>query len=106
MTTNNASRPESLEMVPTNIRADDSKVDYVNMEHANPTEQQFPSAANVNHAQMRSKLDDLSVWESVKRQKLITIVAMSAAFSASLDGYRKSPFETSWKIADLACCCE
>jgi SP family general alpha glucoside:H+ symporter-like MFS transporter len=39
---------------------------------------------------MRSKSDDLTVWEAVKRYKLVTLVAMGAAFSASLDGYRQS----------------
>lgn len=39
--------------------------------------------------QMRSKIDDLTVWESVKKHRLITLVAMAAAFSAALDGYRK-----------------
>ncbi|XMA17072.1 hypothetical protein WAI453_009863 [Rhynchosporium graminicola] len=43
-----------------------------------------------NHHQMRSEIDDLSGWQSVKKQKLITIVAMAAAFSASLDGYLPS----------------
>jgi len=37
---------------------------------------------------MRSKSDDLSVWDAVKRYKLVTAVAMSAAFCASLDGYQ------------------
>ncbi|MAD83297.1 MAG: hypothetical protein CL912_10045 [Deltaproteobacteria bacterium] len=40
--------------------------------------------------QMRSKDDDLGVWETVKQYKLITTVAMAAAFAASLDGYRES----------------
>lgn len=39
--------------------------------------------------QMRLKADDLGIWESVGRYKLVTAVAMAAAFSASLDGYRK-----------------
>lgn len=38
--------------------------------------------------QMRSKSDDLGVWEAVKMYKLVTLVGMCAAFSASLDGYR------------------
>lgn len=38
--------------------------------------------------QMRSKSDDLSVWQSMVKHKLVGLVAMSAAFSASLDGYR------------------
>ena len=39
--------------------------------------------------QMRSKDDDLGVWETVKQYKLITAVAMAGAFAASLDGYRE-----------------
>lgn len=37
---------------------------------------------------MRSKVDDLSVWQSIRQYKVIGVVAMAAAFSASLDGYR------------------
>ncbi|KAF8851310.1 MFS transporter [Acephala macrosclerotiorum] len=40
--------------------------------------------------QMRLKSDDLGIWESVGRYKLISAVAMAAAFSASLDGYQIS----------------
>ena len=38
---------------------------------------------------MRSKFDDLSVWQSVRRYKQVGLIAMAAAFCASLDGYRK-----------------
>ncbi|KAF7595497.1 hypothetical protein BBP40_005833 [Aspergillus hancockii] len=37
---------------------------------------------------MRSKIDDLSVWQTVRRYKVISVVAMAAAFSAALDGYQ------------------
>lgn len=37
---------------------------------------------------MRSTLDNLSIWESLRRFKVVTMIAMAAAFSASLDGYR------------------
>jgi sugar porter (SP) family MFS transporter len=40
--------------------------------------------------QMRLKSDDLGIWESVGRYRLISAVAMAAAFSASLDGYQIS----------------
>ncbi|KAH7364859.1 hexose transporter [Rhexocercosporidium sp. MPI-PUGE-AT-0058] len=40
--------------------------------------------------QMRSKDDDLGIWETVKQYKLITAVAMAGAFAASLDGYQIS----------------
>jgi hypothetical protein len=39
--------------------------------------------------QMRLKSDDLGIWESVGRYKLVSAVAMAAAFAASLDGYRE-----------------
>jgi hypothetical protein len=38
---------------------------------------------------MRSKVDDLSIWETVRQYKNIGVVAMAGAFSASLDGYRE-----------------
>lgn len=48
---------------------------------------------DISHArtttQMRSKSDDVSVWQSMMQHKLVGLVAMSAAFSASLDGYRE-----------------
>ncbi|KAL4988646.1 general substrate transporter [Aspergillus falconensis] len=37
---------------------------------------------------MRSGLDNLSIWESLRRYKVVTMIAMAAAFSASLDGYQ------------------
>ncbi|KAE8327986.1 general substrate transporter [Aspergillus sergii] len=37
---------------------------------------------------MRSKEDDLSIWQTVRRYKLVSIMAMAAAFSAALDGYQ------------------
>jgi hypothetical protein len=39
--------------------------------------------------QMRYRLDDLSVLETLKRYKFITVVAMAASFSASLDSHRE-----------------
>lgn len=36
----------------------------------------------------RSTTDDLSVWQSARQHKYLGLVAMAAAFSASLDGYR------------------
>lgn len=38
---------------------------------------------------MRSREDDLGVWQCVRRFKKVSLIAMTAAFSASLDGYRK-----------------
>lgn len=41
---------------------------------------------------MRSRADELSIWQSVRRNKVLGLIAMSAAFSAALDGYRKHYF--------------
>jgi hypothetical protein len=38
---------------------------------------------------MRSREDDLSVWQCALRYKRVSLIAMVAAFSASLDGYRE-----------------
>lgn len=38
---------------------------------------------------LRSAEDDLSVWQGVRRFKRAGCIAMLAAFSAALDGYRK-----------------
>ncbi|KAF3400903.1 hypothetical protein DPV78_006065 [Talaromyces pinophilus] len=37
----------------------------------------------------RSKGDDIDVWQSIQRYRVVGFVAMAVAFSASLDGYRK-----------------
>lgn len=42
---------------------------------------------------MRSDLDNLSIWESLRRYKVVTMIAMAGAFSASLDGYRTTTTE-------------
>lgn len=40
---------------------------------------------------MRSGEDDLGIWQSVLRFRTVSLIAMAAAFSASLDGYRTLP---------------
>jgi hypothetical protein len=55
------------------------------VEHVADDAQHGNAAAHV----MRSKEDDLSVWKSLLRHKLVATIAMAAAFSASLDGYRE-----------------
>lgn len=39
--------------------------------------------------QMMTSLDTLTVWQALRVYKKVAIIAMIAAFSASLDGYRK-----------------
>ena len=39
----------------------------------------------------RTQADQLSIWQSLRQNKLLALIAMAAAFSASLEGYRKVP---------------
>ncbi|GES58542.1 major facilitator superfamily domain, general substrate transporter [Aspergillus terreus] len=57
------------------------------VEHA-ATAEDMPSASKGTAPLMRSGLDNLSVWQSVRLYKKVAIIAMFAAFSASLDGYQ------------------
>lgn len=57
--------------------------------HIASTEHHDSMAQHDAEQQMRSQEDNVPIWEAVKRYKLITVVTMLAAFSASLDGYRK-----------------
>lgn len=79
--------------VPSKLHRDGVEKDNDNtiVEHFDNAEQ----IANLKSEtpQMRLNSDDLGIWESVVRHKFITLVAMAAAFSASLDGYRKQSFE-------------
>lgn len=47
---------------------------------------------------MRSREDDLGMLQCVRRFKTVSLIAMAAAFSASLDGYRKSLPESAMRI--------
>lgn len=75
------------------VRNDDASVDGVIGKHEETKVEYVDVNEHITGAapQMRSKMDDLSVWESVKAYRLVTCVGMAAAFSASLDGYRESP---------------
>lgn len=49
------------------------------------------SDPKAEHTQVtRSYADRLSVWQAVRQNKTLGLIAMSAAFSAALDGYRES----------------
>lgn len=67
---------------------DPTKGNSETIEHVST--QQLPEMVSKERPVMRSKVDDFSVWQSVKQFKLVSLVAMAAAFSASLDGYRKA----------------
>ncbi|RDW62205.1 putative maltose permease (MalP) [Coleophoma cylindrospora] len=76
----------SPDIVMANSKGDEATNEYVSVEHCNNAEENPKSAAPA----MRLKSDDLGIMESVGRYKLITLVAMAAAFCASLDGYQIS----------------
>lgn len=64
-------------------------VECENVQHYMTSEEMEGAISKGEVPVMRSKLDDLTVWQSVTRYKLVALVAMAAAFSASLDGYRQ-----------------
>ena len=67
---------------------DSTKANTDGIEHVPKEQEQVPSKAN--GPVMRSQADDLSVWQCARQFKVASLIAMIAAFSASLDGYRKS----------------
>ena len=80
----------------TTLQADDKpEVFHVDRVDPDPTMDDANMAmAKGQIVQFRSELDDMSVWQAAKYYKRIWILCMLAAFSASLEGYRKSPCET------------
>lgn len=74
------------------VSADD-KFEVVHMHNApDPTPGDADlAAAKGQIVQMRSELDDMSVFKAVWYYKKIWMVCMLAAFSASLEGYRELP---------------
>ncbi|KAI0483399.1 general substrate transporter [Xylariaceae sp. FL0804] len=60
------------------------------MENQRHPAQTDDAAARHTMPVLRSRLDDLTVWQSAKQYRLVTALAMGAAFSASLDGYQIS----------------
>lgn len=53
------------------------------------TNEEWDQAMKEERTVMRANADKLGIWESVCQNKLIGLIAMSAAFSAALDGYRQ-----------------
>lgn len=74
---------------------DISKADSKNIEHSSPDRGDDMPKKSMGPI-MRSREDDLGVWQCVRRFKHVSLIAMTAAFSASLDGYRKKYPMTSW----------
>lgn len=63
------------------------KRDIDMVERTNTTEEHIPPTKGDNPL-MRSKADELSVWQSALIFKRVGVIAMTAAFCAALDGYR------------------
>jgi MFS transporter, SP family, general alpha glucoside:H+ symporter len=59
------------------------------LEHIPTTDKQMQTSKGDNPL-MRSREDELSIWQSVLRFKRVGCIAMIAAFCAALDGYRKT----------------
>lgn len=66
-----------------------SKTNIEAIEHA-AAEQRPTTPSKPEGPVMRSQVDDISVWKTARQFKVASLIAMTAAFSASLDGYRKS----------------
>ncbi|TVY14735.1 General alpha-glucoside permease [Lachnellula arida] len=66
-------------------KADTEMIEHITA--AQELEMQIPNPKG-DAPLMRSKADDLTVWQSVRIYKRVGVIAMLAAFSASLDGYQ------------------
>ncbi|KAJ5090786.1 hypothetical protein N7532_009470 [Penicillium argentinense] len=64
-----------------------SKADTENIEDVSPNQGDDIPVKSMRPI-MRSREDDLGIWQSVRRFKTVSLIAMTAAFSASLDGYQ------------------
>jgi SP family general alpha glucoside:H+ symporter-like MFS transporter len=65
------------------------------VENSTTAEEMQPPDSKGGAPLMRSKADDLSVWQCVWLYKRVGVISMIAAFAASLDGYRKA-FLSCW----------
>lgn len=86
MTNDQTENHDSSDIVVSNIKDDEATKEYMTED-----------VSNKNAPPMRMKSDDIPILESVGRYRLITLVGIAAAFSASLDGYRElTPFWLNW----------
>ncbi|KAK7430478.1 hypothetical protein QQZ08_002997 [Neonectria magnoliae] len=68
-------------------KPDQTQGEIATVEHAT-TEEMQQTIDKGGVLLMRSREDDLGVWTTVWRYKMVGAIAMSAAFSAALDGYQ------------------
>ncbi|WWD09795.1 hypothetical protein V865_007923 [Kwoniella europaea PYCC6329] len=76
------------DIVPVSLDMDEKNNELVHQDHLQTAEEIRRTMSKGGQVQMRSKHDDLGVWAAVKQNKKIALVAMAAAFSASLEGYQ------------------
>lgn len=65
----------------------DVKNEYDAVERVNTTEE-MDHPTKPGAQVMRTRSDELGVWQALRSNKTLGLIAMSAAFSASLDGYQ------------------
>jgi SP family general alpha glucoside:H+ symporter-like MFS transporter len=70
--------------------AQQAKANSEMIENSTIIEEMRPPVPKGSAPLMRSKADDLTVWQTVHRYKRVGFIAMAAAFCASLGGYRKA----------------
>ncbi|KAG8631596.1 hypothetical protein KVT40_000736 [Elsinoe batatas] len=66
------------------------KVESVKVELGNDMEEVGVDGTRAAGMAMRARDDDLSIWQSLLKHKLVVSIAMVAAFCAALDGYQIS----------------
>ncbi|WWD16254.1 hypothetical protein CI109_100680 [Kwoniella shandongensis] len=76
------------DIVPVSLDMNEKDNELVHHEHLQTAEEIHRTLSKGGVVQMRSRFDDLGIMQSLRRYKYITLVAMAAAFSASLDGYQ------------------
>jgi SP family general alpha glucoside:H+ symporter-like MFS transporter len=82
--------PSPLDNSHDTVPMESAKVETEQVEHYATTEEMARTISKGGMPLMRAKADNLTVWQSMKRYKRASLFAMVAAFSASLDGYRKT----------------
>lgn len=84
-----ATPARSHDIVPVSLDMNEKDNELAHHEHFQTAEEIRRTLSKGGVVQMRSKFDDLGILQSLSRYRYITLVAMAAAFSASLDGYRE-----------------
>ena len=90
-----------LDNAPGVVSSGTAKTEIETVEHYATTQEMERTISKGDLPVMRTKADDLTIWQSVRRYKRVSVLAMTAAFSASLDGYRKLLVTWSPSLEDM-----